>query len=291
MSGFSHGWLALREEADSAARDSVLTSTLAAGLPTRPGLRIVDLGAGTGANLRYLAPRLGRNQEWWLIDHDAALLARIEPLLFSWARMRGYRASKEEDALVFKGSSFQVRARWIPMDLGTSLADLSLGEVHLVTASALLDLVSREWIDSLSRACRQNACAALFSLNYDGRIEWRPALTKDVEVRGLLNRHQCRDKGLGPALGPTAAAYAAKRFAALGYQVQTAESDWRLGAAQAPLQQALAANWVQSAVELDPATAVWVEAWLRARTRHIQQGTSRLTVGHTEILALPLPKP
>src|SRR6185312_14115446 len=68
MSKFSADWLALREPADRAARDRGLARRFAAALPPRP--RIIDLGAGTGATARALAPFVAGT--WILVDRDAA---------------------------------------------------------------------------------------------------------------------------------------------------------------------------------------------------------------------------
>ena len=35
---------------------------------------VIDLGAGTGSNQAWLAPRLQVPQQWILVDHDAGLL-------------------------------------------------------------------------------------------------------------------------------------------------------------------------------------------------------------------------
>ena len=81
-------WLELRRGADTLARDEgagVLLERLVAHLEadraTGPqvtsagALRVVDIGAGTGANRGYLAPRLPMAQEWVAVDHDPELLA------------------------------------------------------------------------------------------------------------------------------------------------------------------------------------------------------------------------
>ena len=75
---FSPDWLALREAADHRSRARPLVSRLRAAWRAHGWTRLVDLGSGTGSNLRYLAPRLPGRQEWTLIDHDARLLARVE---------------------------------------------------------------------------------------------------------------------------------------------------------------------------------------------------------------------
>ena len=69
-------WLDLREPADRRARSAELARELAAAL--RPGpVRILDVGCGSGATTRWLAPLLPGPQEWVLLDRDPALLALV----------------------------------------------------------------------------------------------------------------------------------------------------------------------------------------------------------------------
>ena len=56
---FSDDWLSLREPADHRSRNMALEAELARQLIDVEEQRIVDLGAGSGSNLRALAPRLG----------------------------------------------------------------------------------------------------------------------------------------------------------------------------------------------------------------------------------------
>src|ERR1700733_10318137 len=77
----SRRWLALREPADAAARSPELTEQLRRVLPSTGRHVIHDLGCGTGAMGRWLAPRLPGPQHWILHDRDADLveLAAAEP--------------------------------------------------------------------------------------------------------------------------------------------------------------------------------------------------------------------
>lgn len=288
MSGFTPEWLALREDADQSARASDLTAALTAWASDRPGLKVIDLGAGTGANLCYLAPCLGHDQHWRLFDHDARLLEHLPDLLIAWSRRQGYRARPQTDGLFIEGEGFSVRVRWTRLDLATDLGALALSGVDLLTASALLDLVSGDWLDRLARLCHNHGCAAFFVLTYDGRIEWQPACPADVRVRTLLNRHQRRDKGFGPALGPDATRHASDALTALGFQVKQAPSDWRLPATQADLQRALATGWADAALETEPEAQAAIATWRDARIALVQRQASQLTVGHQDVLAFPL---
>src|SRR3954464_14960294 len=67
-------WLSLRERADAAARSAELADRLARHLPAGP-LVIHDLGGGSGAMARWLAPRLAGPQHWVVHDRDPDLLA------------------------------------------------------------------------------------------------------------------------------------------------------------------------------------------------------------------------
>jgi SAM-dependent methyltransferase len=253
VSGFTADWLGLREPADAAARAADLVVPFARN-DARP-LRIIDLGAGTGANLRYLAPRLGGAQEWLAVDRDPRLLAALAAP---------------------PGVAVQTRV----LDLARSLDTLPFGDCDLVTASALLDLVSAPWLERLAVRCAAAGADALFALTYDGRIEWTPADADDDLVRSALNRHQTRDKGFGPALGPSAASEAVAAFAARGYEIRSCASDWALGPESAALQAALVRGWTAAVTEI--ASGGVVAEWGNRRLARIAAGDSRLRVGHVD---------
>lgn len=295
MSGFSADWLALREGADARARAAPRASVLLDGLvdalltgraPGRP-LRVVDMGSGSGANLRCLAPRLGRDQHWLLVDDDAALLEHAPGTVRAWARAGGCAVSTKNGGLRIEAPAFSAALRWRRIDLAARFDSLALHDVDLLTASALLDLVSHAWIDRLVERCRAARCAVLFALSYDGRVAWRPALDADEEIRLLLNRHQGRDKGFGPAAGPQAAAYAAERLRAAGFDVRQGRSDWRLAGGDRALQEALARGWAQAAVEAEPSRRSAIDSWLARRLEHVARQNSMLTVGHVDLFGLP----
>ncbi len=306
MSEFSDDWLALRAPADTAARVDALVPRLAAQPPGADGtLQVLDLGCGTGANLRHLAPLLAAaghmRQRWICVDHDPTLLARLPERTAAWAQAAGLRrcaAAAEGLTLAGSGWSAQVAAR--RLDLHGALAALPLPTGGLVTASALLDLVSARWLDALLERCWAARCALLFVLSYDGRCSLSPRHVDDAGVIDRVNRHQRTDKGFGPALGPSAADVTAARCRALGWRVETAPSDWTLGAEDTALQRALLAGWRQAAVELvasghgDTADAQmddWRDDrlgdWLATRLGWVDDGTSRLQVGHLDLVALP----
>jgi SAM-dependent methyltransferase len=95
---FDADWLALREPFDHAARSVHLARRLADRLPARP--QLMDLGAGTGSMFRFLAPIIGRGQDWTLVDADAALLDDAFGRTAAWARRQGFAATSTGDELL-----------------------------------------------------------------------------------------------------------------------------------------------------------------------------------------------
>lgn len=282
MSAFSDDWLALRESADAAARASA-SIDMATGTFARDVVDVIDLGSGTGANLRYLAPRLGGRQRWRLIDDDPAVLAHASGAMRAWAASRGHAFSESASRVRLEGAGLDCEAEPVRADLTAASERWAPPPRGLVTASALLDLVSADWLDALAARCAAADAAVLFALTYDGRMHLEPGEPGDDLARALVNRHQRTDKGFGPALGPDAFAAAVSTFARHGYAMRVDAADWRLGPAARELQIALLDGWLGAAVETEPTERQALTAWHRRRTQHVGAGRSRLVVGHVDI--------
>ena len=287
---FSPDWLALREPADHRARAAELLTPLCAAWRAAGWRRVLDLGSGSGSNLRYLAPRLPQPQAWTLLDHDADLLSRAAAA-----------AGPEREVTCVRG------------DLAREgLA--AVADAHLVTCSALLDLVPAGWLRRLARACRAASCGVLLALSYDGRITWgmgegereagritrgpgaggaagraASAAADDALVQRLVNAHQRRPQQPEPALGPGAAATAEALLAAEGYRTWCRPSPWPLGPADAALAGELVTGWERAALEMagGPVEADRIRAWATGRRSTVASGRFQLTVGHQDLLALP----
>jgi SAM-dependent methyltransferase len=251
---FDLAWLALREPADAAARDPGLLEAAIAHLAGEAAPRVLDLGCGSGATCRAFAGR-PRGVRWRLVDNDPVLLAAAS------------RAC---------GAGVEV----VRQDLA-DIERLPLEGVRLVTASALLDLCSRAWIGALASRLAAAEIGVYAALSYDGRLRWEPAAEGDAAVVTAFNRHQRRDKGLGPALGPEGAASLAAELGRRGYRVGTAPSPWRLGPAEAALQRAMIDGVARAAGEVELAAGGWAQA------RRAASGASTCIVGHLDVLALP----
>jgi len=262
-------WLALRESADAAARAPELVDEvrahLAAGAPTV----IRDLGCGSGSMGRWLAGRLSGSQLWILCDRDPVLLARAGAGMPSAA-----------------ADSAPVTARTWEGDL-TSLRAAELAGTSLVTASAVLDLLTSEEVDGLASACVQAGCAALLTLTVIGRVEIGPHDPLDGEFAAAFDAHQRRLTGGRRLLGPDAGPAAVDAFARRGAAVRTRPSPWRLGADQAELAQEWLRGWIGAACVQRPDLKRHAAAYLSRRLDACSAGELSVVVGHVDVLALP----
>jgi len=286
MSGFDPAWLALREAADGRSRAEIWAQ---AAFPRRPGgelLRVLDLATGTGANMRYLAPRVAGRQEWVLTDVDTRLLDALPAAMEAWAERRGFSLRHERDACAVVGAGFLCRFRSLRLDLARQLEHLPIRGHGLVTASALLDLVSARWVDDLIERCAVQGADVLFTLAFDGRIEIQPPLADDSLVIDLANRHQRTDKGFGPAMGPAASDITRIKLLHRGYSVSSRASDWRIESEETELQANLIRGWGEAATKMAPEARQRMAAWCESRMELVSKGETRISVGHKDLLGL-----
>ncbi len=285
--GFSEAWLTLREPADHAARSQLLDTQLASWTSQFSTLRIVELGAGTGSNLRYLMPKLGHDQQWHLLDNDANLLNHLPEILNTWADGHQASVTLHDRQLHIEHNTFSATVSTQVLNLADDLDQIPLDNVNLITASALLDLTSAPWLDQLANLTMQHKCGCLFVLSYDGRIQWHPTLENDKQVSELLNQHQLNDKGFGLALGPAAADYFARALETQGRQITRQESDWAIDQQSQALQHAIVDGWAAAATEQDNSAETIISQWHALRKQAINDKISSLAVGHIDVLSLP----
>jgi SAM-dependent methyltransferase len=277
MSGFSPEWLSLREGVDHRSRDARLAGKLALYFAGRDQLRIVDLGAGTGSNLRATAPLLdAMQQQWTLVDYDPALIEAAERALTAWAD----RTERVRELLVVHARGRRIEVRFREADLEAGLEDVLGAGPDLVTASALFDLCSPDFIDRFAGAVARHKAAFYTVLTYNGEQAWTPAHTADAGMLAAFTAHQRTDKGFGVSAGPDAPAALAGAFRSLGYRVSEGNSPWLLGEADRRLIAELAEGFAAAVDETGRFDAATLGAWT-AVTR------TAAVVGHTDTLALP----
>lgn len=269
---YSSTWLELREAADAESRAVDLAEQVSRLLAGTTPLVVHDLGCGAGSMARWLAPRLPGPQHWMLHDRDPDLL------------------NLATENLLAAG----IPAKPVLGDL-TAITAADLAGGSLVTASALLDLLTVDDMDALARACTTAGVPALLTLTVVGRIDLVPWEPLDNVLCDAFNDHL--RGGARPAdgarrpLGPGSADAAAEAFRRHGATVLVRETPWRLGAARSDL----IAEWLNGFV---PAAARQlpgggsdldncVDSYLARRLEQAAAGELRVTVEHVDLLAIP----
>lgn len=263
---YSSTWLELREAADAQARAADLAEQVRRHLAGSGPLAVHDLGCGTGSMARWLSPRLPGPQHWTFHDRDPDLLEIAAGSVLSPGVTTATRLG----------------------DL-TALTAADLAGASLVTASALLDILTLEEIDRLARAVTGAGCPALLTLTVIGRVDLTPWEPLDNVLCDGFNDHL--RGGARHPLGARAADAAVEAFRRHGATVLVRETPWRLG----PDHSELIAEWlrgfVPAAAARLPHTAAGmdavVDAYLDRRLAQAAAGELRVTVEHLDLLALP----
>jgi hypothetical protein len=255
----SPDWLVLREPADAAARSAELAKRLGRHLPAARRLVIHDLGGGSGGMGRWLAPLLPGPQHWVIHDRDPDLLER---------------------AVAAPPRSATVEARRSDI---TRLTPDDLAGADLITASALLDLLTADELARMLGTCAATGCPMLISLTVVGRVTMIPADPLDADFAAAFDDHQRR----GGLLGPDAVTAALGELRGTGAEVLVRPSPWRLEAAHADLMAAWLDGWLAAACEQEPALAADAGVYRDRRLAQATAGALAVTVDHADLLVAP----
>jgi hypothetical protein len=265
----SPNWLALREPADADGRARDLVEALELASPSSDPKVIHDLGCGTGSMGRWLAPLLAGSQHWVLHDRDADLLTL---------------AAADAPGPAADGAPVTVEAKRTDLDR-MQVRDLS--GATLITASALLDMLTADELDRLVGLCLGVGCPILLTLSVIGSVEITPTDPLDRRVAAAFDAHQRRMTERGKLLGPDAVDFAAQAFRRLGAEVLVRPSPWRLGPAHSALVGEWFTGWVGAAREQQVELAAECEPYALRRLEQASAGELTVTVGHADLLVLP----
>ncbi len=282
MTGFSSHWLALREPIDHASRNMAVRNAMIAELRLRHGrtlskLKVVDMGCGTGSNLRAISPLLGREQFWRLLDYDPALLEAARHAVSAWADAV---VSDTSERLIVRKGTCEIQVEFVQADLNREFSEwLDTSKIDLLTASALLDLVSEQWIEKF---CAALACPLYAVLTYDGRMQWTPAHPLDSTMTQAFNAHQLTDKGFGPAAGWKAVDLLEPLMLQRGAKVVKGDSTWHLAAKESSLHHQLLQGVAMAVGETGLVNLPDINDWLGFRL-----SACAGAIGHIDVFVAP----
>jgi len=268
ISMVSPEWLALREPEDATARSHELALAAAMNVPEGPVI-VHDLGSGTGSMMRWLAPLLPGPQNWILHDWNPDLIesaiTRIRP--------------QDRDR-----AAISVLAR--PGNLADVRAS-DLAGASLVTASALLDVLTSHEAHTIVNACVEARCPALLTLSVTGQVRLSPRDGLDAAFEDAFNAHQLRQAGNRRQLGPYGAPIARGLFTLAGWNVRQSTTEWRLDHGRQRLLIDWFCGWVDAAAEQEPRLRSEAARYRRLRMSQIGRGELAARIRHVDLLAWP----
>ncbi|MGW4466693.1 class I SAM-dependent methyltransferase [Micromonospora sp. NPDC004704] len=260
-------WLGLREPADASARAPELVEPVRRHVAGNPLTVVHDLGTGTGSMGRWLAPRLSGPQHWVMYDRDPDLLERA-------------KAEMTDTAADGAPVTVETRQRDI-----TRLTAEDLAGASLITASALLDMLTVEEVERIVAVCADTGCPTLLTLSVIGRVALTPADPLDAELTEAFNAHQRRTVGGRTLLGPDAVRATVEAFGRRGVDVTVRSSHWRLGPEQADLTAEWFDGWLGAACEQRPELTGPAAAYAARRLAEAAAGQLGVVVEHNDLLA------
>jgi hypothetical protein len=263
MSGFDPRWLATREPVDHRSRNRHVHDAALAYFEERTELAITDLGCGTGSNWRALHKGLPALQRWRLIDDDRALIETA-------------REQLADGACALEAGSVD----FLLADLATDIEPLLAAKTDLVTAAALFDLVSADWLQRFTQALARRSLPLYAVLTYNGQMKWLPTHPDDAAIAAAFRLHQQRNKGFGAAAGAQAAALLCQLLEAAGYHIVKGESPWILTPDDGDLVAQLVRGIGEAVFETKRMASDRIAAWCGERL-----ALTFCEVGHVDLFA------
>ena len=281
MTSFSTDWLSLREGADHRSRNPFLQDQVLRYLREISSLKndlihIVDLGSGTGSNLRALAPLIHHNQKWTLIDYDSLLLKAAREKICVWAD-----SIIDNDAtgpLTLVKNNYEITVQFLQKDLASDLQSELFKSADLITAAAFFDLVALDW---LVQFCKLLKTSLYTVLTYNGKETWLPSNPRDTEILEAFHHHQGSDKGFGDALGPLAFKTMGQLLKKEGFHVETGSSPWVLNPNDTLLIQELAVGTAKAVAETNLISDEIAKRWGEQRAQ-----SQQCEIGHDDLFAI-----
>jgi hypothetical protein len=264
----SSDWLSLREAQDSRARSRDLARAVLALLPDGP-MTVHDLGSGTGSMMRWLAPLLPGPQAWVLHDWNANLTRHA---------LDG-EAPRDRD-----GAPVSITTRVGELE---ELRAADLEGASLVTASALLDVLTASEAHAIVEACVEVGAPTLLSLSVTGEVELRPWDARDKLFETAFNAHQRREVHDRRLLGRYGAPIVQGLFELAGWKVRKARTSWRIADTEPRLLNEWFDGWIDAAEEQSPTLRADAAGYRELRRSQLDRGELSAVVYHLDLLAWP----
>ena len=126
MHEFENSWLFQREKIDNISKSKLIIKKINNFFKIEQGIKLMDLGTGTGSNFRFLSRKIvQKKQHWTLIDISKKSLL----------------AAKNKISISNKIESLSI----INKNLIKNINQVDFNEFDIITGSAFLDIMPFDW--------------------------------------------------------------------------------------------------------------------------------------------------
>ncbi|MEC9205936.1 MAG: hypothetical protein VYE31_01940 [Pseudomonadota bacterium] len=283
---FNLTWITNREHYDRESRSNLLGKVLERDLVNIR--RVIDLGCGTGAFLRWCLTQQLFFDEAKLIDYDRKLLDSVYVHLKSSLKSTKYSIKKvnSREYLIKNSSNNSQEMSVIPSKKNILSSLEEINKYDLVSLSSLSDLLSKNTIRKLFSNIGRDKYL-YFSLCFDGTIKWYPTNKFDKYIENKFNAHQLQDKGFGIALGKGSLKYIELTAKKKSFACKKKDSSWRINSLTKgdKIFQKKYLDIILKALKKDNITDKNIlNLWYINRADKIKSSVSKLVVGHRDII-------
>ncbi len=279
-------WLELRIPYDSKARNLNVEASCQQYLKNHKRLKIVDLGAGTGANCRYYLSKISQEQEWFLVEHNPELLEIAFSRLESWALKNGYKSKSQNLRLVLEN---QVHKVTIHGTVGSILELdklIDLETLDLAVANAVFDLFSEEQFQTVLECLKNYQLSFLTTINYTG-MSFIPQTDEDLCFISYYHQHMQRHQHFGRGMGPNCGSKMWEAMKRLGMKRLKGESMWKISSSDPVFINLLLGFMEESIPEIleEANLQHQLHSWLAKKQQMITQNYLNCYVAHQDFFA------
>ena len=264
MHAFNNNWLFERERIDNLSKNKTLINKLDNSLKKFNNINIIDLGARTGSNFRYLSKKIKlKNQYWSLIDISQKSLNEVKKNLT-------------------KNQKF-INLKLINKNIIRDIKKFEFNKFYLVTGSAFLDIMPLNWFKSFHEK-NINTKLVYFSINYDGFFQFFPKHDLDLEILNLFNNDQVSKKNnQNKAVGPNCTSIINKFFNK-SHKTYSLQSNWSV---QNNINfQLLFLAFCENIIKKN--NKLKYSNWIEFRKNKIKNNKSKLIVHNKDFLAIKI---
>ncbi len=279
-------WLESRYPYDAKARNKEIERIVRRDLAGRRLLRIIDLGAGLGSNLRYYAGFFDCDQEWYCVEKDGLLCREFPVRVKKWATARGWSSLPTTGGIQLQKNGITISVHLLSSSFLPFPADLGGVHLDLAVANAVFDLLSRRDFLRLARDLADRAIPLLATLNY-ASMRFAPSRSWDRRIVEFYDRHMTLPRPEGPPMGPGCVPAMEEILKTAGYRVLKGESPWLISRQDIPLLRLLL-QYVEDSVRTFPNTSIGaaeLRDWVARKGVEVRSGKVRLRIRHLDLYA------